>query len=774
MENSERRAQYGLRGKLISAVAMLMVAVIMCVSSTYAWFTLSTAPEVTGISTAVGANGALEMKLNRTNPLSDEVNVEWGNLVDLGGDSDLYGSTAITLYPSVLNLTDTGVLTSGVPLSTPEYGSDGRVIKVDGNTSVSGTFENDVFTPDEDLGFRAVGTVSGMTPRQLAHRNAYINIVSQMSIAQKGARDSLSENGSALAAIAVKVAFGSNTGFTRADVLGVGEMIADLEAACVSLEEAYRQAFLALAASQTVGGETDTYYQNLTTMITAKEDGAYTTSLDDLYAQIKTTVQGQTALAGFVKGIEQYLNETISYTVTENDASVQKTVKGTRAAINAAKAEYTTLLAKVPNDEDTCDDDDLMAALRPLVNTDMITVNGFAADSANKDAIASTVFDGKGIVVAMPSHGGVYADFADQCGNYKVSISIDAGTISSTLKDLNINAYMETKSDQGDSYLIQTRDAVKNMNPPSDSTTKLPITEYYGYIIDLVFRTNAANSNLLLQQEAIDRIYEGNQNEETMGGGSSMTFRSASADFGFQDVIDLMKNIRLVFFETGTGTILKYGKLDTNLDSIVNLGDGATAEIYLYTPVANNQYEYTETVTVYYKTVEGAKAYYTDVACTAGNEAQIPTGVTPTPADATAETGSATYNTKVTVYGKTVENVTTYYTDAGCTATATIPSGVKPTKVAAGEDVDEENVICALTQNEEKAISVLVYLDGESIENRDVAAQAPESMTGTMNIQFASSATLVPMEYADLHTPGESSSTSASTASSAADPAASN
>ncbi|MBE6953855.1 MAG: hypothetical protein E7452_09940 [Ruminococcaceae bacterium] len=776
MENSERRAQYGLRGKLISAVAMLMVAVIMCVSSTYAWFTLSTAPEVTGISTAVGANGALEMRLNRTNPLSEEVNATWGNLVDLGGDSDLYGSTAITLYPSTLNLDATGKLT-GALLGTPVYGADGRVQNVNPNTVTSGTFANNTFAPDSALGFRTVGTVSGMTPRELAHRNAYVNIVSQMSIAQKGAQDSLSKNGSALAAIAVEIAFSSNPTYEREDVVGVGNMIADLEAACVSLEEAYRQAFLALAASQIVGGETDTYYETLSGLITAKVDGVYTTPLATLYEQIKTTVEGQTALAGFVKGIEQYLNATITYTVTENDVPVVKTVKGTRAAIDEAKDEYTALLAKFDAETDpisSCSDDDLMEALRPLVNTDMITVNGYAAKGENKEAIASSALS-NGILVSMPSHGGVYADFADQCGNYKVAISIDAGSISSTLNGMKVNAYMETKSDQGTSYLIQTRDAVKGLPLPSNSDTVLPITEYYGYIIDLMFRTNASNSNLLLQQDPTDRIYDGNQNEETMGGGSKMTFRTESNTLGFDSIVNLMSKIRIVFFETNTGVVLKYGKLDVSDGNIENLGDGAAAEIYLYTPVANNQYEYEtkQTVEVYYETVAGTTTYYTDN--TKADVATIPAGVTPTPAVAAATEGEATYETtiKVTVYSN---DGTTFYTDPACTTenVATIPSGVTPTKVAAAEDVDEENVICALTQNEEKAISVLVYLDGESIENKDVAAETAKSLVGTMNIQFASSATLVPMEYADLHTPGESSSTSASTAATAADPAASN
>ena len=59
-----------IRKKLMAAVAMLLVACIMVVSSSYAWFTLSTAPEVTGIQTSVGANGNLEIAL-ATGTLTD-------------------------------------------------------------------------------------------------------------------------------------------------------------------------------------------------------------------------------------------------------------------------------------------------------------------------------------------------------------------------------------------------------------------------------------------------------------------------------------------------------------------------------------------------------------------------------------------------------------------------------------------------------------------------------------------------------------------------------
>ena len=57
------KRQKDMKSKLMAAVCMLLVSSIMMVSSTYAWFTLSTAPEVTGITTQVGANGNLEMAL---------------------------------------------------------------------------------------------------------------------------------------------------------------------------------------------------------------------------------------------------------------------------------------------------------------------------------------------------------------------------------------------------------------------------------------------------------------------------------------------------------------------------------------------------------------------------------------------------------------------------------------------------------------------------------------------------------------------------------------
>ena len=57
--------------------------------------------------------------------------------------------------------------------------------------------------------------------------------------------------------------------------------------------------------------------------------------------------------------------------------------------------------------------------------------------------------------------------------------------------------------------------------------------------------------------------------------------------------------------------------------------------------------------------------------------------------------------------------------------------------------------ITALTANTPTAISVYVYLDGDVVDNGAVA-NAATSMTGSMNLQFASSATLAPMKNTPL------------------------
>ena len=64
----------GIRKKFTAALSMLLVAAVLMVGSTYAWFTLSTAPEVKGITTSIGANGNLEIALLNASSYSSTAN----------------------------------------------------------------------------------------------------------------------------------------------------------------------------------------------------------------------------------------------------------------------------------------------------------------------------------------------------------------------------------------------------------------------------------------------------------------------------------------------------------------------------------------------------------------------------------------------------------------------------------------------------------------------------------------------------------------------------
>lgn len=189
MEKEKRKKQKvlmpaGIRSKLMAAASMLMVGVIMMVSSTYAWFTLSTAPEVKNISTTVAGNGSLEIALMPTNGTFSDItagavgdgatvvqkNTKWGNQIILSDDTatgDYYGLNSISLNPASLNYTEaTGdteaTFVADKPLTIATYGFDGRIAALSAeNIGVKGKTENSDKFGAATYGVRAIGELTG-------------------------------------------------------------------------------------------------------------------------------------------------------------------------------------------------------------------------------------------------------------------------------------------------------------------------------------------------------------------------------------------------------------------------------------------------------------------------------------------------------------------------------------------------------------------------------------------------------------------------------------
>ena len=158
----------------------LVIAALVSVSATFAWITLSRAPEVTAIDTTLSANGALEIALNRGKTPEDAdidesaafdealtaANIRWGNLINLNDPS--YGIADLTLRPAQLN---TAALTTS-PFWSAVYGQDGRITELDSRYIYTKySVDDKIFVAtkgNEDYGVRAISSYKAQTTGETA------------------------------------------------------------------------------------------------------------------------------------------------------------------------------------------------------------------------------------------------------------------------------------------------------------------------------------------------------------------------------------------------------------------------------------------------------------------------------------------------------------------------------------------------------------------------------------------------------------------------------
>ncbi len=754
--NSEMKS---IRKKLVAAVAMVLVASVMVVSSSYAWFTLSTAPEIKGIQTSVGANGNLEMALmpadadtrakedfGITSTTRDSMdvqskalaNVTWGNLVDLAKDENTdYGLDQINLYPSELNLNSAGThIMTDAFLKTPEYGADGRVKELKTNTTTA-VYEEGSFAPNANKwGVRAIGIASGLTDRQMSFRNARAQVNSNILSAKNKVISSLGNRGSDLASIAMKLANDrSGATFDQKEVTAMKNAVTDLLDVLKIIDSGYKNALLAYSASS-LNNVSDDVWRTIQSVIAAND------SIVDVLAGLNAaaTEAGVTLPADLpIATLEGQVN-----LYAETLANVEK-ASGYLDSFTGDDIPWIGVDgAKGMSD-----------VLALLANPDEMTINNIEIVDVkdNLGVIAGAVTSGEGIFVRIKPDGGAYADIADHIGNYSSKVTV-SGISYGTMDLGSMTATMLTQSAVNDGAGYQNHHYAtlsgSGMEPSGTGGEVMPLSDFYGYIIDLAFRTNAPESNLELQVEPADRIYDQNNNVDTMGKGSSMTFNAVSSDFSEVAIKNLMKSIRIVFFNPENMEIVADARLD--VDNATTGADGITAEMEVATRTGTPYFGLTYTATFEGGATGTQTVYYFGTSVTE----ETADGVVTTTTTYMSEAGT-TLLVETTVEEEGKDPV---ITQKG-------PEGGAVTDVAGLKKQSETNPwgvkIMPLTQNTATPLSVLVYLDGTTVTNKDVAYNAETSLTGKMNLQFASSANLVPMEYRALHTVGDGSATYAVT-----------
>lgn len=717
----------GIRNKMVAAVSMLLVASIMMVSSTYAWFTLSTAPEVTGITTNVGANGNLEMMLlnkasfdsteenlgvesgvNDSMALGNvtEANLKWGNLVDLASQD--YGLQSIVMNPARLNITEikqenaaSSYTLSSSLLKAPSYTSDGRVLDVDKDTLTSGYSKDDGTwkwneKADNAYGVRVIGTTSGVTERLTAYRAAISARAAAIESAKNHARNSLLNNGQTLANIVVKAALEDSPTFNIADLEALQKLVEQLKDANDAAGEAIVQTVLAYNLSNVRDSS-------------GNEDDKIS---DADVANLKKAFENKAANAlpnTFTRAADESKTGTI-LTPSGTEAAVTKWSSNNDKIATAGNKIQELITANKPS----YTNDDIMVVVNMLLDKSKATVAGVTNPGrTDADRIIENLTKNNMILeVEMNQDSGIYADIAELAGDYNASglqIKVTVGSLGNIAVTVNMSTSVVAKDTTGTLPMIPKLDVGSAPAATLDDSVTPLLTDHYGYALDFGFRTNAAASELQLQTSGIQRVYndaaDPGTSDKTQGGGSYMEFRTSNTtNFSVDELRALMSALRVVFVEPDQ---------TENAGVTYNVLGVAAADITRRTD--DNGATYTYEGGTWMK--DGAEV--TDAAGANGLKAEL--------------------------------YLNTYEVKGGVLTL----TGKKTTGEA---DAAADNTLTALTQNVAKKITAIVYLDGDIVDNTMVA-NAASSMTGSLNLQFSSSATLKPMENTGMREGGSTGTT---------------
>lgn len=544
MENKNtkelRGYKAGLKSKLMGAVAMLLVSAIMVSSATYAWFVLSTHPEVKGMSTTVGSNGALEIALlnnttgkdlsqiptnvgdssSATGKNAVAANVTWGNIVDLNDAS--YGLNNITLYPAVLNYDNTSnqVNSRTALLSYAAYGTDGRVSGLKRDTAAGLYAGASGFVSDaQGYGVRAIGTVTNANPIKHAFAEAVEGYDKYAGIAVSTANAAFNGNLEKLVSIAITH---SSTGegvletYTADQYACINTALTGLQNAATAMETALQYAVAASINSKA------TQESDLTTYDKVELDKV----VDTNYA---THIANLTALQNSIKAEQDKMN-TLSGTVEWDKIE---------APYKALMGNKVTILAD---------------------GEEVITTGKTAVQLGQE-------LRGKTLQVTVSS--GLFKTTADF-----------TGTMTGTLKLLGLVDATGTV-EANDPTVKTSVDGIvhKYSEPAGSGASNDIITTAYGYAVDLAFKTNASGNQLRLQGiTGVNRVGGDATDNGTMGGGTSYTFTDGTS---LADMKKIAKALRVVFMDKDE-KVVAVAAIDQAADAIK--ADTYKYALHIYAP----------------------------------------------------------------------------------------------------------------------------------------------------------------------------------------------
>ena len=709
--------QKQVKAKLMSAVALLLVSAILLSTSTYAWFVLSTAPEVSEMKTTAGANGALAIALQSTkagsslheraeitNSVGDTgSNTTWGGLVDLTSN---YGLEKISLSPARLNLNGTSVV-KGSPLSIPQFGIDGRVSALTpmGTVYYSAGGENgtaEAFVEGDNYGVNIVGkrdtlngtgaSITRTMDRQWLIDTSTAKISTMRAEMLEELKKVIYDNSEGIAKLLelyLSVATGS-VKVTERDYNTVKSLTDVFQGLMGDAVVALRYALLACCAADVTSYPEGTAGEAALSAVYAKYNKLPLQSKKD-----ETTGELSESIESIAKANQSGQTDRALLAAYQAIVDAVQSVSDAQTRIGLAQEN---LAASNKGSNNTA----LAAACTALITVDNMYIGprGNAGERINITADlkqAASIFRGPAnathteLDLYAVKESGLFYTMALVLGDYKALVDYvytESRRVNGKKVDVECEKLIDlyaTAADNCDDFspfvhtgsLQSAYDAAAPLRVSGTVTYTMDTSTHlnaYGYAVDLAFRSSAGGK-LLLQQEPADRVTSRTsdsaasrlpEQQNIQGGGSTMTFAAAD-DMTEAQVQALVQKVYVIFMNTDTGAILGLAAADADTIQVKTNTNAATQK---------DTREVSATLALYDRSISGG-------ALTKGALLQ-------------------------------------------------------------------EQQITTLAPDVPTYITALVYLDGDAVTGGEMSADTTQSLFGSLNLQFCGDQELTVMPYDGL------------------------
>lgn len=484
----------GLKERLAAVALLLVVSTVMMISATFAWITLSRAPEVTGINTTISGNGNLEIALSDkdgkepdTSAIGDSsatdgqtiqnANLTWGNLVNL---TDGYGLDNLTLRPAMLNMNG---LKNGSPLWGASYKEDGRIDKLQGDFAFT-TWEEAhdglaaaFVVPTEDAyGVRAISSV---TYKNLSGDTTFTemwNEAERAGIAAGSAYTNITTNQAYMSSLSGLI------GVYASGKIGGDNIVTDYV-------ESFYNMMVDFQGAMDLEGEALAKEANIMQFL--KQGQNYTPyTRETLLSASMASLTSNGITENFINGyLTNYKSDYNSLKSALNGMEVQV------AKARDGQVIYWNNIAGYVN---------------RLVDTGSCTLDGIAVSSIGVSN-ALGFLDGKTHEAVI--HKGLLYDFEKRNGAnmYAAKLTVHVKGKVSIVKvdeDISANVYTDLK-DTGTNMFADDLAAIKKNNSGNYVGGDPVAEDTYGLALDVWLRTNASNSILTLEGNVLtETTYE--------------------------------------------------------------------------------------------------------------------------------------------------------------------------------------------------------------------------------------------------------------------------